>query len=209
MKEPTPFYSQPSKPLLIVISGPSGVGKDTVLQRMKERKLSLHFVITVTTRPPRPDEREGIDYFFVSEPEFVRMIEAGELLEYAHVYNDYKGIPKSQIDGALDSGDDVIMRLDVQGANTIRSLYPEALLIFLVPEKEEELLQRLQKRRSEQNAELELRVAMARQELKRIKEFDYVLVNAENQLDEAVEIILSIICAEHHRVNKEKSGKNE
>jgi guanylate kinase len=200
MSEPIPFYSHPHEPLLIVISGPSGVGKDTVLQRMKERMLPMHFVVTATTRPPRNDEREGIDYFFVSHAEFARMIEQGELLEYAYVYNDYKGIPRAQIDDALESGQDVIMRLDVQGAATMRKLYSGALLIFLTTENEEDLVHRLEKRNSEKTDERDLRIAMARRELNRINEFDYVLVNAEDQLDETVDLILSIIHAEHHNV---------
>src|SRR5512137_519789 len=111
------------EPLLIVISGPSGVGKDTVIQRMIERNLPFHFVVTATTRHPRPNEVHGKDYFFYSHAEFARMIENSELLEHAIVYNDYKGIPKAQVHDAQASGQDVVMRLDVQGANTIRSLF--------------------------------------------------------------------------------------
>ena len=113
------------EPLLIVLSGPSGVGKDSVLNRMKERGLPFHFVVTATTRAKRPAETNGQDYFFVSSDEFARMIEANELLEYAIVYNDYKGIPKYQVRDALASGKDVIMRIDVQGAATIRKLVPD------------------------------------------------------------------------------------
>ena len=120
-----------TQPLLIVISGPSGVGKDTVIQHMKERSLPFHFVVTATSRPKRSNEIEGVDYFFVTHQEFTEMIETGELLEYAVVYEDYKGIPKKQVHDALSSGSDVVMRVDVQGAKTIRGLYPEALLIFL------------------------------------------------------------------------------
>ena len=137
------------KPLLIVLSGPSGAGKDTVLDRMKERNLPFHFVVTATTREKRPNEVEGKDYFFVSFDEFARMIEADELLEYAIVYNDYKGIPKQQVRDALASGMDVVMRIDVQGAATIRKIVPEALLIFLTTESEAALVQRLQARKTE------------------------------------------------------------
>jgi hypothetical protein len=113
------------QPLLIVISGPSGVGKDTVVQRMQERGMPFHFVITATTRPKRDNEVNGVDYFFVNKEEFARMIEQNELIEYAFVYNDYKGIPKQQVREALASGKDVVMRLDVQGAETVRKLAPE------------------------------------------------------------------------------------
>jgi guanylate kinase len=192
------------QPLLIVISGPSGVGKDTVLQRMKERELPFHFVVTATTRPKRENEVHGKDYFFVSKDEFARMIEADELLEYAIVYNDYKGIPKQQVREALASGKDVVMRIDVQGAATIRKLAPEALLIFLTTTGEEEMVNRLKARKSENSEGLALRIATARQELKRIDEFDYVVVNSDFHLDETVDTLVAIIQAEHHRVRPRK-----
>lgn len=188
-------------PLLIVLSGPSGAGKDSLLERMKERNLPFHFVVTATTRPPRPNEVHGKDYFFVSKEEFARMIEQNELLEYAIVYGDYKGIPKQQVREALASGKDVIMRIDVQGAETIRKLAPEALLIFVTVESEEELVRRLQRRKTESPEELALRIATARKELQRVEAFDYVVVNYENRLDEAVDVICAIIQAEHHRVH--------
>ena len=195
----TSFAPPPSSPLLIVISGPSGVGKDTVIQRMKERNLPIHFVVTATTRPPRPDERHGVDYFFVSREAFARMIEEDELLEYAIVYGDYKGIPKQQVREALASGKDVLMRIDVQGAATVRKLAPEAVLIFLTTETEEELVRRLERRKTESPEDLKLRIATARQELKRMHEFDYVVVNREFALEETVDTIIAIIDAEHHR----------
>lgn len=197
-------YNHQAQPLLIVISGPSGVGKDTVIERMKERGLPFHFVITATTRSPRPEEQHGVDYFFISHDEFAEMIEMGELLEYAIVYNDYKGIPRQQVRQALESGKDVVMRLDVQGAATIRQLCPDALLIFLTTQDEEEMIQRLKIRKSETPEGLKLRIATARQELKRLPEFDYVVVNRENQLDQAVDIIMAIIQAEHHRTKPRK-----
>jgi guanylate kinase len=143
------------EPLLIVISGPSGVGKDSVVIEMQKRRLPFHFVVTATTRPIREGEVNGVDYYFVSKDEFAEMIEQDELLEYAYVYNDYKGIPKSQVREALDSGQDVVMRLDVQGAATIRELNPEALLIFLITDTEDELVKRLQSRKTESPAENE------------------------------------------------------
>ncbi|OGO74857.1 MAG: guanylate kinase, partial [Chloroflexi bacterium RIFOXYC12_FULL_59_14] len=191
-------------PLLIVISGPSGVGKDTVLQRMKERGLPFHFVVTATTRPKRLNEVHGKDYFFVSKEEFARMIEENEFFEYATVYGDYKGNSKKQVRDALASGKDVIMRLDVQGAETIRKLAPEALLIFLTTESEDELVRRLETRKTETSAELKLRIATARKELQRIQAFDYVIVNHDFHLDETVDTIRAIIAAEHHRVQPRK-----
>jgi guanylate kinase len=200
----TSFAPPPSSPLLIVISGPSGVGKDTVIQRMKERQLPIHFVVTATTRPPRPDERHGVDYFFISREEFARMIEEDELLEYAIVYGDYKGIPKQQVREALASGKDVIMRIDVQGAATIRRLVPDAVLIFLTTASEEELVERLKRRKTESAEDLSLRIATARQELKRMEAFDYIVVNHEHALEETVDTIVAIITAEHHHIPPRK-----
>ena len=115
----TTFELRKPEPLLIVISGPSGVGKDSVVQRMMERGMPFHFVVTATTREKREAEVHGKDYWFLSKDEFARMIEHNELIEYAIVYGDYKGIPKAQVREALESGKDVVMRLDVQGAETV------------------------------------------------------------------------------------------
>lgn len=192
------------QPLLIVISGPSGVGKDSVVLRLKERGLAIHFVVTATTRPRRAEEIHGQDYFFVSKEEFAHMIEQEELIEYAIVYSDYKGIPKQQVREALASGRDAIMRLDVQGAATVRKLAPEAVLIFLTTRSEEELIQRLKGRKTDTAEDLSLRIATARQELKRAPEFDYVVVNADGHLEETVNTVMAIIDAEHHRVQPRK-----
>jgi guanylate kinase len=192
------------QPLLIVISGPSGVGKDSVVDCMKEDGLPFHFVVTATTRPRRENEIHGQDYFFMSKEEFAHMIDTGELIEYAIVYNDYKGIPKQQVREALASGQDVVMRLDVQGAASVRKLAPEAVLVFLTTRSEEELVERLKARKSDTPEDLSLRIATARQELKRAEEFDYVIVNADGHLNEAVATVHAIIDAEHHRVHPRK-----
>ena len=192
------------QPLLIVISGPSGVGKDSVLKAMKERELPFHFVVTATTRPRRAEEVHGVDYFFVSKEEFAHMIEQDELIEYAIVYGDYKGIPKQQVREALASGKDVVMRLDVQGTATVRKLAPEAVLIFLTTQTEEELVERLKGRKTDNAEDLSIRIATARQELKRSGEFDYVIVNADNHLRQTVDTVTAIIDAEHHRVQPRK-----
>jgi guanylate kinase len=194
------FNIDPRSALLIVISGPSGAGKDTVMQRMKERGLKFHFVTTATTRPRRPNEVDGKDYLFISAERFAKMIEADEFMEHALVYGDYKGVPREQVRKALASGHDVVMRLDVQGAETIRRLVPEALLIFITTDSEDELISRLQERSTETREALAIRIATTRQELKRADAFDYVIVNHDEQLDHTVDVVQAIIEAEHHRV---------
>lgn len=204
MTDPISFHLYHPEPLLIVISGPSGVGKDAVIQRMKERNLPFHFVVTATTRSPRKDERNGVDYIFLSKDQFAEMIEQDELLEHAIVYKDFKGIPKQQVRRALESNQDVVMRVDVQGAATIRKKSPDAVLIFLTTKTEEELEERLRKRETDTPEEVNLRIAMARQELKQIEMFDYVVVNPDLQLDEAVDTIAAIIKSEHSRAKQRK-----
>ena len=190
-----------SHPILVVLSGPSGVGKDTTLSLMKRRQLPFHFVVTATTRPRRPNEVEGVDYHFVSVGEFAEMIDADELLEYAVVYGDYKGIPKTHVRNALASGKDVILRIDVQGAATIRRLIPEAVTIFLVAENEEELMRRLRERKTESPDRLKMRIATARKEMQQLQEFHYVVVNRDDCQDETVDKVISIIQAEKCRVD--------
>ncbi len=198
------LYQRNIHPLLIVISGPSAVGKDTIARAVIEaRPDNFYFVVTATTRPPRQGEVNGYDYYFVSNDEFAQMIEENELLEYAVVYNDYKGIPKKHIREALASGKDVIMRVDVQGAATIRKLIPNAIHVFLTTESEAELVKRLTERKSETAEGLKLRIATARQEMKRGKDFNYWVVNRDGQPEEAVHAILSIIDAAHCRVEQE------
>ena len=189
---------------LVLISGPSGVGKDSVIKAMKERNLPFYFVVTATTRPKRENEIHGIDYFFISIEEFKSMIDNDELLEYATVYEDYKGVPKKQVRQALASGKDVIMRVDVQGAATIRKISPQACLIFLTAQNEAELIERLKRRNTETPDGLNKRIETARKELKRVDEFDYVVLNRECHLNEAVDTILAIIQAEHHRTRQKK-----
>jgi guanylate kinase len=186
----------------MIISGPSGAGKDAVVRRMQELGCPFHFVITATTRPPRQGEQDGVDYFFVSEVDFLDLIHRGELLEHALVYGEHKGIPKQQVRQALASGTDVVMRLDVQGAATVRGLVPDAILVFLIPGSEEELLQRLRGRKTETAANLQRRVTTMREEMKRIPEFDYVVVNRDGQLDRAVQTIVAIMLAEKCRTKQ-------
>jgi guanylate kinase len=188
-------------PLLIVISGPSGVGKDATVDRMKARGLPIHFVVTATDRPKRPNEVHGLDYFFVSTEEFKQMIDDDELLEWAVVYGDYKGIPKHQIREALASGKDIVLRIDVQGSATIKELVPNALFIFLAASSMEELMDRLVARKTETGIDLERRKETARREMQALPMFDYVVVNREDELDMTVDHIICIIRAEKARVD--------
>ena len=192
------------EPLLIVISGPSGAGKDAVVKRLIERSPRLHFVVTATTRAPRPGEVHGKDYFFVSREEFERMIAAEELLEHTLVYEDYKGIPRQQIREAMASGKDVILRVDVQGAATVRCLCPDSLLVFITPPSRADLDERLRNRKSESDQSLKIRLDAAHKEMERLDEFDFLVVNNHGQLDQAVDAILDIIKIEHMRVHPRK-----
>lgn len=202
MKKKECMYNFEPEPLLIVISGPSGVGKDTLVERMEERGCPFHFVITVTDRPPRPEEVDGEDYFFVSTEAFDDLIARDELLEYATVYGQYKGVPKQQVRKAMASGQDVVMRLDVQGAATIQRIVPEAVLVFLTASSEKELEERLRRRGCDSVDQMERRIATAREEMKQLPAFDYVTVNRDAELDEAVDDVLAIIRAEHCRVDQ-------
>lgn len=202
LAEKVNFHILHERALVFVISGPSGVGKDSVVKALKRRPAKFHFVITANTRVPRPDEVEGVDYFFVSKARFEEMIKNNELVEWAHVYGDYKGVPKSQIEGALASGKDVLMRLDVQGAKKIKSLYPSAILIFLLPSSEEEWRRRLEERAREQgtDVDMDIRIEKMKEELATLGIFDYAVINADGQLNQTVETILAIITAEHHKL---------
>ncbi len=189
------------RPLLVVLSGPSGVGKDATIQRMKERGYSCFFVVTATTRPRRPGEIDGVDYHFVSQATFTDLIDRGELLEHALVYGQYKGIPKAGVRAALASGQDVMLRIDVQGAATIRKLVPDAVTIFLTAESEEALVERLRRRKTEDPSQLEKRIETARGELRRASEFKYRIINRECALDETVDKVIAIVQAEKSRID--------
>ena len=173
-------------PLLIVLSGPSGVGKDTVLARMRELGSPYHFTVTATTRPRREGERDGVDYIFIPERRFLTMKDAGELLEWANVYGNYYGVPRSQVTGALREGKDVVMKIDVQGAATIRKNVPEALFIFLAPPSMDELARRLGERMTESPESLRRRLETARSEMGEAAHFDHVVPNHSGHVDDTV-----------------------
>ncbi|XP_027338491.1 guanylate kinase 3, chloroplastic isoform X2 [Abrus precatorius] len=190
-------------PLILVISGPSGVGKDALITRLRQSRRGLHFVVTATTRPRRPSEVHGKDYFFVSKEEFLGMVEQQELLEYALVYGDYKGVPKQQIREFMAKGCDVVLRVDIQGAETLRKvLGSSAVFVFVVAESEMAMVERLVDRKTETVESLLVRIGTSREEMKHVKNFDYVVVNAKGKLDNAVMLVESIIDAEKAKVSQ-------
>lgn len=187
-------------PLLVVVSGPSGVGKDATLKRMQARGAPFHFLVTNTTRPRRPSETEGVDYNFVTMSEFQARLERGDFLEHANVYGNMYGNSRSDIESALARGEDVIMRIDVQGAATIRKRVDGAIFIFLISTMQE-LEARLRARETETEVSLRLRLDTAAQEMKERIHFDYCLHNHDSHLDRTVDDIVAIIRAEKLRTN--------
>ena len=186
-------------PVVVVISGPSGVGKDSGVRRLQSLRPDLHMVVTATDRPPRPGEQDGVDYHFLTTRDFERMIADGELVEHAVVYGQYKGIPKQQIREKLAANTDVILRLDVQGAATVRDLMPDATFVFVAAESEAALARRLAGRGTETPEELAGRIQTAREELARVGEFDYVVINEDGGLDDAAERLAAVVDAERTR----------
>jgi guanylate kinase len=192
--------ANPAPPLLVVLSGPSGVGKDAALAQLRKLDRPWHFVLTATTRPPRPGERDGVDYIFLDTEIFMRMKERDELLECAEVYGRWYGVPRSQVRQALKESRDVIIKIDVQGAATVRQLAPEAVSIFMLPGSFQELRGRLSQRMTETSPEMERRLKVAREELRQVCDFEYRVVNSTGHLDRAVANIDAIIAAEKCRV---------
>ena len=189
-------------PLLVVLSGPSGVGKDAALAELRKLDRPWHFVVTATTRMIRPGEQDGIDYIFLDESKFIEMKNDGEFVECAQVYGRWYGVPRSQVTTGLHEGKDVILKIDVQGAATVMKIAPDALFIFMVPDSFSELQERLSNRMTESTPEMELRLATASEEMLQASQFNYQVVNPKDHLDKAVAEIDSIIAAEKVRVDR-------
>ena len=186
-------------PLLVVLSGPSGAGKDAVLDEMARRGHRFHRVITCTTRPPRANERDGIDYHFVSDAEFDRLIETGGLLEHAVVYGHRSGVPRQQVTDKLREGLDVYVRTDVQGAASIKRLAPAALTVFIAPSSIDELEERIRARGADDEERIQRRLATAKDEMARRDEFEYVVINEPGRLEATVDRLVEILEAERLR----------
>ncbi len=187
--------------LLVVLSGPSGVGKDAAIQRLKERGLEIHYVVTATTRATRPGEVDGVDYYFLQPEQFERMAGRDEFLEWSWVHGNRYGPPIAPVRQKLAEGRDVLLKIDVQGAAKVRARSRDGVFIFLAPPSIEELVGRLRARRTETEAQVEERVANAYAEMDALSAYDYVVVNRDGQLDQAVDDIRSIIMAERLRVH--------
>ncbi len=190
----------PMRPLLIVLSGLSGAGKDAVLAKVKEL-LPLEHITTITTRPQRASEKNNVDYHFVSVERFQEMLKNKELLEWAKVYGNWYGVPNRPIKQALDKGQDTIVKVDVQGAATIKKILPQAVFIFLMPSSMEEFILRLKQRQTESPSDLTLRIKTAEEEIKQLHLFDYIVINKQDEIEQAVSDIKAIITAEKCRVN--------
>ena len=188
-----------ASPLFIVISGFSGVGKDATLDKMKKAGYTFHYVVTATTRPKRPREKDGVDYHFLSEDKFHQMIRTNQFLEWAKVYDNYYGVPKREIEEALGKGQDTIVKVDVQGAATIKQILPDAVLIFIMAPSTEELANRLRQRHGAHAADLDLRLSKAQEEIESLPLFDYAVVSHTDNLDLTVDQINAIITAEKCR----------
>ena len=195
--------SSGKRPLLFVFSGPSGVGKDAVLAQLKSIGKSMRFIVTTTTRPKREVESNGVHYDFVSRDKFESMIKKKELLEWAEVYGNYYGVPRDQVERVFKQGCDVIVKVDVQGAMTIKKVMPESVSIFLAPPSIEELEDRLRKRNTESSADFNRRIATAKGEMAQAEMFDYMVVN--HKVEDAVAEIMNIIAAE--KVHNKPKGK--
>lgn len=186
-----------SRGLLLVISGPSGAGKGTVCRELLKRLPGLRYSISATTRPPRPGEQDGVDYYFVSQEEFRRLQEAGELLEWACVYGNCYGTPRRPVEEALRRGDDILLEIDVQGARQVKEKFPEAVTVFLLPPSYQELTRRLLGRGTDDAEQVSRRLDLAPQEVGQARHYDYIVVNEEVSL--AVAKIEAIIVAEKCR----------
>lgn len=191
------------KGFLLVISGPSGVGKGTVLHDLMNTQTNLVYSVSATTRKKRDGEIEGVSYFYLSHEEFEKMIAEDKFLEYAHVHNNYYGTPKQFVEKKINEGKIVILEIDVQGALNIKKNTDNGVFIFLAPPSLNELKRRIVGRGTETDEDINIRMNNAKKELQYIKDYDYIVVN--DHLNSAITSVNEIINAEKHRVFREEN----
>lgn len=191
------------KGLLILISGPSGTGKGTVCDLLRQKHPEISYSISATTRQPRPGEQDGVNYYFYTKEKFREMIDQGQLLEWAEVYGNFYGTPKQKVLDRLEAGEDILLEIDTQGALNVMKVMPEGLFIFLLPPSLEELSARLKGRGTETEESLHRRLGAAVDEIKLATKYRYVVVN--DKVEDAEETIANIIEAEHHRSDLNES----
>lgn len=189
-----------TKGLLLVVSGPSGVGKGTLCRVLRERFPKLHYSVSATTRQPRPGEKHGVDYYFLSKEEFEARVRNNGFLEWALVYNNYYGTPWGPVQEILQRGEDIILEIDMQGAEQVKNRYPEGVFIFLLPPSLEEQRRRILKRGTEDAESLAKRLEAVGEELKHLPRYDYVIVN--DNITASVDKLAAIIMAEKCRVKR-------
>lgn len=192
------------KGLLLVVSGPSGAGKGTICKAILDQNDQIKLSVSATTRKPRNGEVHGVNYFFLEKEEFTNMIEKGEFLEYAQIYDNFYGTPKSAIMETLDNGQDVILEIEMQGARQIKEVYPEGVFIFVLPPSLEELKSRIVGRGTETQEEIEKRFSCAFEEINQIVNYDYFIVNED--IEKSVSDVEAIICAEKNKVTRYKNN---
>lgn len=194
---------QTNKGILLVVSGPSGVGKGTICGQLLQELSAMQFSVSVTTRDPRPNEQDGINYFFISEAEFRRMQSEDELLEWAEVYGNFYGTPRPAVERALDAGKDILLEIDIQGALQVKAAFPECVLVFVWPPSIQELEQRIRNRGTESPESLTRRLQKAKLEMAHVINYDYIVVNHPGQVTEAVKEVEAILLAEKSRVARQ------
>ena len=192
------------KGLLLVVSGPSGAGKGTICKALLNKNDQIKLSVSATTRKPRNGEVHGVNYFFIEKEEFTKMIENGEFLEYAQIYDNFYGTPKAAIIECLEKGQDVILEIEMQGARQIKEVYPEGVFIFVLPPSLEELKSRIVGRGTETQEEIEKRFSCAFEEINQIVNYDYFIVNED--IEKSVSDVEAIIYAEKNKVTRYKNN---